>query len=255
MSGVTGGAGGKFSHEEEKGAVDHSRRTPSPNSNGPSPYPLSPTLRALYPNDEGHNSRNKRSSTPAQPYIARDAAISRTDLLGSAERIYSRYLMPGADKEVYLPPALRIDEFPLSSSTLPAVTSPVYDQEADAEARVPDMFHSQKEYVYRAMEQDTFPRFLRAKAFGNLTPVGAIVRLAFGLMALWIGLATAFSFIFLDSKPKVKRLWVWFFPPFPFPSDSNLHIISDHNSLHFRDHQYRSPLIRPRSDPRFYGSF
>lgn len=187
-------------------------RTPSP-ANGPnsSAYPISPTLQALYPHDDSPRpaSRAKRGSiTPAQPYIPRDAAINRTDLIASAERIYSRYLMPGADKEVYLPAHLQIHDFPISSSTLPSISHPSYDAEADAQARVPDMFHAQKEYVYRAMEMDTFPRFLRAKAFGNLTPVSALVRLGVGLMALWAGLATAFAFIFLDTTPRVMRLWV-----------------------------------------------
>lgn len=188
-------------------------RTPSP-TNGPnsSAYPISPTLQALYPHDDDNPrpaSRAKRGSiAPAQPYIPRDAAINRTDLIASAERIYSRYLMPGADKEVYLPAHLQIHDFPISSSTLPSISHPSYDAEADAQARVPDMFHAQKEYVYRAMEMDTFPRFLRAKAFGNLTPVSALVRLGLGLMALWAGLATAFAFIFLDTKPRVVRLWV-----------------------------------------------
>ncbi|SCV69198.1 BQ2448_2218 [Microbotryum intermedium] len=185
-------------------------RTPSPRPRTPASgtYPLSPTLQALYPHDSEDRPRNGRTAAPAQPYIMRDTAISRTDLIASAERIYSRYLMPGADKEVYLPPALRIPEFTLSSSNLPTVSHPDYDREADAQAQVPDMFHAQKEYVYRAMEQDTFPRFLRAKAFGNLTPISALVRLAFGLLALWVGLATGFAFIFLDKEPKVSRLWV-----------------------------------------------
>ncbi|KAK4699682.1 pre-rRNA-processing protein TSR2, partial [Phenoliferia sp. Uapishka_3] len=180
-------------------------------------YPLSPTLKALYPHDSDHRTTNthKRTSTPAQPFILRDAAINRTDLIASAERIYSRYLMPGADKEVYLPSSLRLTEFPLSGSSLPISSDPDYEEQADAQARVPDMFHYQKEYVYRAMEQDTFPRFLRAKAFGNLTPVSSLIRLGFGLLCLWVGLATAFSFIFLDSKPKVKRLWTQSAPAAP----------------------------------------
>ncbi|KDE04249.1 hypothetical protein MVLG_05277 [Microbotryum lychnidis-dioicae p1A1 Lamole] len=192
------------------GEREDALRTPSPRPRTPASasYPLSPTLQALYPHDSEDRPRNGRLAAPAQPYIMRDTAISRTDLIASAERIYSRYLMPGADKEVYLPPALRITEFTLSSSNLPTVTHPDYDREADAQAQVPDMFHAQKEYVYRAMEQDTFPRFLRAKAFGNLTPISALVRLAFGLLALWVGLATGFAFIFLDKKPKVSRLWV-----------------------------------------------
>lgn len=57
------------------------------------------------------------------------------------------------------------------------------------------------------MEADVFPRFLRAKAFGNLTPVSALVRLSLGLLALWAGLATGFAFIFLDVE-RQKRLWV-----------------------------------------------
>lgn len=51
------------------------------------------------------------------------------------------------------------------------------------------------------MEADVFPRFLRAKAFGNLTPVSALVRLSLGLLALWAGLATGFAFIFFRCEP------------------------------------------------------
>merc|ERR1712093_459582 len=80
--------------------------------------------------------------------------------------------------------------------------------ESEALANVPDMFHSQKEWCFRAMEQDSFPRFLRSKAFGNLTPVSAMIRLILGLLLLWVGLSTALSFIFLNYLPKAKRLWV-----------------------------------------------
>ncbi|KAG8725995.1 Bud site selection protein, Revert to axial protein 1 [Ceratobasidium sp. 423] len=154
----------------------------------------------------------KRASMRAPTVLPRDAAITRVDLVASAERIFARYLVPGADKEVYLPPALRINDFPLSSHQLPVATSPAYEAESAALAQVPDMFHNQKEYVFRAMEQDAFPRFLRAKAFGNLTPVSALVRLCLGLLVLWIGLAVGFSLIFLDVKPKSKRFFVRHLP-------------------------------------------
>jgi len=212
-------------------------RTPSPRPSGASSsnYPLSPTLKALYPHDQSEEELrdsatpggggdsslrrrkdHKRHSTSghnnggggAQPFIPRDTAINRTDLIASAERIYSRYLMPGSDKEIYLPHTLRITSFPISSSVLPSVTHPTYDSESQAQARVPDMFHTQKEFVYRQMESDSFPRFLRAKAFGNLTGISGLVRLGVGLVSLWAGLATAFALIFLDKKPKATRLWV-----------------------------------------------
>ncbi|PWN91246.1 regulator of G protein signaling superfamily [Acaromyces ingoldii] len=140
----------------------------------------------------------------APTVIARNTAITKADLVGSAERIYARFLLPGSEKEIYLPPQLRINSFPISSSTVPG---PHDTEQQQALAKVPDMFHAQKEYVFRTMEADVFPRFLRAKAFGNLTPVSALVRLSLGLLALWAGLATGFSFIFLDVN-RVKRLWV-----------------------------------------------
>jgi hypothetical protein len=61
------------------------------------------------------------------------------------------------------------------------------------------------------MERDTFPRFLRAKAFGNLTPLSSIIRLVVGLVAVWMGLSVGLSLIFLDIQPRAHRLWVRFF--------------------------------------------
>lgn len=152
---------------------------------------------------------NLRRASRAPTIIPRSAAITRMDLVASAERIYLRYLSPvgtvGAPEnhEIYLPPALRIHSFPLSS-----IQEPTTQSELNMLAHIPDMFHAQKEYCFRAMEQDAFPRFLRAKAFGNLTPLSALVRLVLGLLILWIGLATAFSLIFLDVQPKSKRFFV-----------------------------------------------
>lgn len=149
-----------------------------------------------------------RRASRAPTIIPRDAAITRTDLVASAERIYTRYLQPGCEKEIYLPPSLRIHAFPLSSHSLPSPSLPDFEVASSALAQVPDMFHPQKEYVFHAMEQDAYPRFLRAKAFGNLTPVSALVRLCIGLLVLWVALATAFSLVFLDVKPKSKRFFV-----------------------------------------------
>lgn len=166
--------------------------------------------------------RYKRASR-APTVIPRSSAISRQDLIASAERIYYRYLSPpavGAEEshEIYLPPSLRIHAFPLSSQGDHSESD-----QAAMMAQVPDFFHAQKEYCFRAMEQDAFPRFLRSKAFGNLTPVSALVRLVLGLIILWIALATAFSLIFLDVKPKSKRFFVSFLPsPSPITQLINL---------------------------------
>ncbi|EFP81806.2 Bud site selection protein, Revert to axial protein 1 [Puccinia graminis f. sp. tritici] len=186
----------------------------------PSPKPphVSPALRALFPHDKIPDQdddlpvrplrqSSTRARTPIQPVIPRSSAITRTDLIASAERIYYRYLLSGAEKEIYLPSSLRIHNFPINSTSLPHAGSPDYDDEASFLAMVPDLFVSQKEYIFRSMERDTFPRFLRAKAFGNLTPMSSIIRLSVGLVAIWIGLSVALSLIFLDIHPRAHRLW------------------------------------------------
>ncbi|WVW78893.1 hypothetical protein I302_100856 [Kwoniella bestiolae CBS 10118] len=132
--------------------------------------------------------------TKAPTVIARDRAIEKSALVDGAERIYLRYLLPGAEREIYLPPSLRIHNFPIST---PTSASPL----------IPDLFHAQKVYIFKALEQDAFPRFLRAKAFGNLTPLSSFVRLIAGLVCLWGGFVLAFSLIFLDWKPRLTRLW------------------------------------------------
>lgn len=184
---------------------DHTR-VASPGEDGKeqprstTPFSLSRRTPTLF-----HTRRASRAPT----IIPRSAAITRLDLIASAERIFFRYLSPPTtvnvteNHEIYLPPSLRIHTFPLSSTQ-----EPRNQAEETLMAQIPDLFHAQKEYCFRAMEQDAFPRFLRSKAFGNLTPVSALVRLILGLLTLWIGLAAAFSLIFLDVQPKSKRFFV-----------------------------------------------
>jgi hypothetical protein len=144
----------------------------------------------------GASMRNWRKSVQRAPTVfARDRAIEKNSLVESAERIYLRYLLPGAEREIYLPPALRLTVFPVSTEHK---TSPL----------IPDLFHAQKLYIFRALEQDAFPRFLRAKAFGNLTPTSALVHLVLGLLVLWGAFVLIFTLIFLDWKPRLTRLWV-----------------------------------------------
>ena len=205
---------------------DHQSRVESPESNystlshAPSPLPRAAgeasgaVLNApRFPGDPDYLAQQTRAErksilakrgSVAPTVISRSAAITRIDLIASAERIYARYLLPGSEKEIYLPAPLRLNSFPIPSSTLP---HPQDEEQQRALARIPDMFHSQKEYVFRTMEADVFPRFLRAKAFGNLTPISVLVRLSLGLLALWAALATAFSFVFLDVN-RAKRCWV-----------------------------------------------
>ena len=112
----------------------------------------------------------------------------------SERSTYRECFTAGHDHADSCRPSLRLNNFPISSK--------------EASPLIPDLFHNQKVYIFRALEQDAFPRFLRAKAFGNLTPLGSFARLIAGLFLLWGGFVIAFSLIFLDHKPKLDRLWV-----------------------------------------------
>lgn len=176
------------------------------------------------------------------------------DLIASAERIFYRYLSPAGNTvnsqenhEIYLPPSIRINSFTLSSTHEPKTQA-----ELSLLAQVPDMFHAQKEYCFKAMEQDAFPRFLRSKAFGNLTPISALVRLIAGLIILWIGLAVAFSLVFLDVHPKSKRFLLYL--PFTFSIvflishqyelDPILVFLGQSETTPFRTLTIREPYVR-----------
>ncbi|CCM05293.1 uncharacterized protein FIBRA_07507 [Fibroporia radiculosa] len=196
---------------------------------------------------------NMRRASRAPTIIPRTSAITRQNLIESAERIYFRYLSPAGtvgsaeNHEIYLPPALRVHTFPLNSSHEPKSQS-----DLNIMAQIPDMFHAQKEYCFRAMEQDAFPRFLRAKAFGNLTPVSALVRLIVGLIILWIGLAVGFSLIFLDVEPKSKRFFLFlpyavailFLISHQYELDPFLVFLGQSESTPFRTLPIREPYVK-----------
>lgn len=86
-------------------------------------------------------------------------------------------------------------------------------EDASVLAQVPDMFINQKAYAHSVLAQDAYPRFLRSKAFSNLTPFTSFLRLILGLLVAWGGLVASFCFIFLDIQPRRLRVTVRPFPP------------------------------------------
>ncbi|PFH47574.1 hypothetical protein AMATHDRAFT_151789 [Amanita thiersii Skay4041] len=235
--------------------AETSRATPAPSTDplegstqpprSSTPFSLSGRTPTLF---------NLRRASRAPTIIPRSSAITRMDLIASAERIFYRYLSPAGNTvnsqenhEIYLPPSLRINSFPLSSSQEPKTQA-----ELNTLAQVPDLFHAQKEYCFRAMEQDAFPRFLRSKAFGNLTPISALVRLIVGLIVLWVGLAAAFSLVFLDVKPKSKRFFLFipftlavlFLVSHQYELDPFLVFLGQSETTPFRTLTIREPYVR-----------
>lgn len=132
-------------------------------------------------------------------------AVARQDIRASAEKILYTFLLPGAEREITLPGSITQD-----------VTAAIEEFGRDD----PEVFDVAKDYVFQAMERDAFPGFLRMKALGNLIPPTLVMRLIFGLIALFGAFWTGFVLIFLDMD-RLTRCWVSFFSPplFRAPSD------------------------------------
>jgi hypothetical protein len=117
-----------------------------------------------------------------------------TEMTETIERIYLRYIVPSAEKElVQLPVQIRDN-----------INTYFHDK---ASPENPAIYAQAKEYVHQLL-QSTFPLFLRYKAFMNLTLAQQLGRLACGLVLLLFGFSLEFSLIFLDIRPWQKRLWV-----------------------------------------------
>ncbi|KAK9727893.1 Bud site selection protein, Revert to axial protein 1, variant 2 [Basidiobolus ranarum] len=118
--------------------------------------------------------------------------VQREDLKRSAEKIYYKYIVSGAEKELVLPGAIRFQ-----------ICQMLEMQQRDD----PEVFLQAKDFVFQQMSHESFPRFLRARAYSNIGPFHAMFRLVLGLFFLFVGFAVEFTLIFMDLQPKTLRFW------------------------------------------------
>jgi hypothetical protein len=127
--------------------------------------------------------------------------VNRHDIRQSSHRILVTYFIPGAEREIVMPGRIM-------KSVKQAIEVDGRDD--------PEVFDEAREYAFQAMEREAFPAFLAARALGNVTPGGSLIRLVVGLLSLFAAFWVAFILIFLDWSPKATRLWLIL--PFAFGS-------------------------------------
>lgn len=118
--------------------------------------------------------------------------INRERIRESSQQILVTYFMPGAERELALPA-------PLMESVRTAIEQQGRDD--------PEVFDECREYVFQILEREVFPGFLATKALGNLVPLGALVRMVAGLVAVFGAVWTGFCLIFLNYS-RTERVWV-----------------------------------------------
>lgn len=119
--------------------------------------------------------------------------VSRNDIKQSTHYILVTYFIPGAEREIVLPQRIMKD-----------VRHAIEVEGRDD----PEVFDEAREYVFEAMQREAFPAFLAAKALGNTTPFGSVVRLIIGLISMFAAFWVGFILIFLDWTPRRVRLWL-----------------------------------------------
>jgi hypothetical protein len=121
---------------------------------------------------------------------------SRKDLSDSSQRLILRYLISSATKEV---------------TRLPIELRKRICKELEKEENARDdplLFSEAKNYVFEYMQRFAYPKFLKLKAWGNVTLYQQIGRLILGLVSLFAALTTSLSLIFLGYPQWRTRFWV-----------------------------------------------
>ncbi|KAK3824026.1 MAG: hypothetical protein J3R72DRAFT_374820 [Linnemannia gamsii] len=161
------------------------------------------------------------TATPRRAMTSGSGGVTKEDLQRSAERIYYKYLIPQAEKRVRIPePApLRIPSPPSKkdkhlkhqhSSTSLQQRSNMAGPNSGLQQPDQDLglvFAEAREIVFEGMESYYFPRFLKARAYGNMVPSHRLMRVVLGLFFLFIGFAILLSLIFLNVRPRSLRAW------------------------------------------------
>lgn len=70
------------------------------------------------------------------------------------------------------------------------------------------VFAEAREIVFEGMESYYFPRFIRARAYGNMVHSQRLFRLVLGLFLMFVGFTVVLSLIFLNVQPRSVRAWV-----------------------------------------------
>ncbi|KAG0366635.1 Bud site selection protein, Revert to axial protein 1 [Gamsiella multidivaricata] len=69
------------------------------------------------------------------------------------------------------------------------------------------VFSEAREIVFEGMESYYFPRFLKARAYGNMVRSHRVMRAVAGLGMVFVGFVVVLCMIFLDLRPRSIRAW------------------------------------------------
>ncbi|OWB61392.1 hypothetical protein B5S31_g2470 [[Candida] boidinii] len=129
--------------------------------------------------------------------------VTRVLLRRSTQHLLNTYFTENAEKKIVIPEDM--------------VRRVLYSLEVEGRDD-PEVFDEAREYVFKAMEHEAYPNFLRYNAMGNITQNSTVYRLIFAIFCAFAGFWVGYALIFLKWDPKPERAVVTI--PFFFSSYS-----------------------------------
>jgi sarcosine oxidase delta subunit len=120
----------------------------------------------------------------------RSHTISRANLRNSTRNILSTYFSENSEKKIEIPIEI-----------VNRIKYALENQGRDD----PEVFDEAREYVFKAMEFNVYPNFLRTHALKNVTKKSAAIRLLFSMICAFAAFWAGYTLIFMDYQPKPTR--------------------------------------------------
>ena len=140
---------------------------------------------------------NKRGSLRVLPeqlerYVAnvKSGNITRATLKSSSKNIVNTYFQENSSKKLIIPDRI--------------VRKIKHDVELQGRDD-PDVFEDAKNYIYSAMERDSFTYFLQKNCLHNLNYRSCLYRLILGLFSFFAAFWISYTLIFVNVQPKAVR--------------------------------------------------
>ncbi|QPG76699.1 hypothetical protein FOA43_004093 [Brettanomyces nanus] len=116
--------------------------------------------------------------------------VTRVTLRQSSRNILNTYFLNGSDRRILIPDEMR-------QRVIYAIETVGRDD--------PEVFDECREYVFKAMEHEAYPNFLRDSAMCNVTSRSAVIRMFLAIFCAFAAFWTGYTLIFLNYKPKSTR--------------------------------------------------
>lgn len=116
--------------------------------------------------------------------------VTRATLRKSSKNIMNTYFMNDSEKRILIPDDMR-------QQVIYAIETEGRDD--------PEVFDESREYVFKAMEHEAYPNFLRDSAMCNVRPKSAVIRMFLAIFCAFAAFWTGYTLIFLNYQPKRTR--------------------------------------------------